>query len=371
MNKVLHGLVYVFLALAVAALYFELALNDKRDELTKRNRMQEEYLIKIAKTIESQDPAKDAAFEIRKDASPVEAKIVDSPEWENVLDGYQGPLEQRDIAPYDWDNNATRDQLRTVFIYDGEGKPVMDGDQRQTRDSPEDKLLQKLFKSAQDQQSRLNTTRAALSDMRERFEAVVNELNKLKPEARQDKVTIVERDQKIEGLESDKAELTDQITKKNAQIGDLNTEIASLKDEVTAAKDETEAAKDDIAKKSKTIEQLKQMVREMIQQQRGSKVGGTAVASVPVGDKGKLVEVNNDYMFAVVEFTDAAMQELKGKDLSRPLPALEFGVKRADGNFVGRIQLRQEVKGKNFVICDILGAWEQDKLAVNDIVFAD
>ena len=38
---------------------------------------------------------------------------------------------------------------------------------------------------------------------------------------------------------------------------------------------------------------------------------------------------------------------------------------------VGRIRIRQEVKGKNYVICDILGAWEQDKAKVGDVVFAD
>ena len=98
--------------------------------------------------------------------------------------------------------------------------------------------------------------------------------------------------------------------------------------------------------------------------------------SLPAGDKGKIVEADNDNMFAIVAFSDEAMKELKGDDLSKALPAIEFGVKRAGfkgpaGEFVGRIRLRQEVKGKNYVICDILSAWEQDKLAANDIIFAD
>ena len=81
-------------------------------------------------------------------------------------------------------------------------------------------------------------------------------------------------------------------------------------------------------------------------------------------------------MFAIVEFTDVAMKQLKGDDLSHPLPAMEFGVRRPGftgeaGEFVGRLRLRQEVTGKNFVICDILSNWEQDKLQVNDIIFAD
>ena len=48
MNKFLHVLVYVFLALAATGLFFELELNKKRTELTDRNRMQEEYFIKVA-----------------------------------------------------------------------------------------------------------------------------------------------------------------------------------------------------------------------------------------------------------------------------------------------------------------------------------
>ena len=64
MSKLLHVLVYVFLVLAGAALYFELDLNKKRTELTDRNRMQEDFFIRIAKTVEKADPAKDASFEI-------------------------------------------------------------------------------------------------------------------------------------------------------------------------------------------------------------------------------------------------------------------------------------------------------------------
>jgi hypothetical protein len=81
-------------------------------------------------------------------------------------------------------------------------------------------------------------------------------------------------------------------------------------------------------------------------------------------------------MFAIVSFSAEAMKELKGGNLENPLPSIELGIKRAGykgvaGEFVGRIRLRQEVKGKNYVICDILGAWEQDKAKVGDVIFAD
>ena len=109
----------------------------------------------------------------------------------------------------------------------------------------------------------------------------------------------------------------------------------------------------------------------------GTRTGvGVAVSSVPAGEKGKIIDADNENMFATVEFTPQAMKELKGNDSSRPIPAMEFGVKRAGfngeaGEFVGRIRLRQEVPGKNYIICDILTNWEQDKLKADDVVFAD
>lgn len=377
MNKILHVLVYVFLVLAAAALYFELQLNDKRSELTDRNRMQEDYLIKIAKTVEKADPAKDASFEIKKDNSPVEARLVDSPDMENVLEDYPATLEQANLDTYNWDNQTDRTQLRTVYVLDFEGKPVMDGNEYLKRGKgTEDEILSKLFESAKTQQSRLNSTRSALTELRGKLEAVVNEINKLKPEARQDKVTIEDQKAKMAKLEEEKTALEGQITKIKGQIDELNGEITSLKDEVATAKDETEAAKEEVAKAQKLIEQLKKLLQESIQTQGTSSAGGTAVTSLPAGDKGKIVEADNENMFAIVEFSEAALKELKGDDLSKPLPAIELGVKRpgfkgSAGEFVGRIRLRQEVRGKNYVVCDILSAWEQDKLTANDVVFAD
>ena len=378
MNKLLHVLVYVFLLLAGAALYFELDLNKKRTELTDRNRMQEDYFIRIAKTVEKADPAKDTVFEIKKDNSPVEARLVDSPDMENVLEEYKASLEQANLETYNWDNQADKTQLRTVYVLDFEGKPVMDGNEfLKTGKGTEQELLDKLFESAKTQQSRLNSTRAALTDLRGKLEGVVNELNKLKPEARQDKVTLVEKEERIGKLEGEKTDLENQITKIKSQTDELNAEITSLKDEVTTAKDETEAAKEEISKSKKTIEQLRQMLKDSIQSSASRVAAGTdAITALPAGDKGKVIEADNENMFAIVEFTPEALKEIKGDDASRPLPALELGVKRPGfkgeaGEFIGRLRLRQEVKGKPYVICDILGAWEQDKVAPNDVIFAD
>lgn len=375
MNKVLHVLVYVFLVLAAAALYFELQLNEKRSELTDRNRLQEDCFVKLARTIEKADPDKTTTFEIKKDASPVEAKLID-PEMENVLEEYPAPLEQANLETYNFENS--RQQLRTVYVLDGDGKPQMDGNEPLKRGpGTEQELLDKLFESAKNQQSRLNTTRAALADLRGKLEATVAEINKLKPEARQDKVTIEKQKTKMTKLEEEKANLENQITKIKGQIDELNGEITSLKDEVSTAKDETEAAKEETAKAQKLIDQLKNLLKQSIQTKGAQSSGsGVAVNTLPAGDKGTIIEVDNETMFAIVKFSDEALKELKGENLDRPLPLMELGIKRpgfkgAAGEFVGRLRTRQEVKGKPFVICDIISAWEQDKAKVNDVIFAD
>jgi len=342
MNKVLHVLVYVFLALAAAALYFELQLNAKRTLLTDRNRLQEDYIVKIARTIEKSDPAKDMSLEIKKDASPVEARLVDSPDMSNVLEDYNGA-------------------------------PLMDGSQPLMRGpGTEDEILNKLFESAKAQQARLNTTRAALADLRAKLEATVQEINKLKPEARQDKVTITELKAKVTEAEQGREKILGDVAKAKAQVEELNGELASKNDEIQRRDDEIEAKNEELAKAKQLNENLRKMLQASIQTSGGASASdaGTAVSSLPAGDKGKVVEADNEKMFAIVAFSDEALKELKGEDLSKPLPALDLGVKRGDA-FVGRLRLRQEVKGKPYVVCDILGAWSQDKMDEGDIVFAD
>ena len=379
MNKALHVFVYIFLILAGVALYLESELNAKRELLTDRNRLQEDYLVKIAGTIENEDPPKDMTAEIKKDISPVEAKIVDTPETENVLEDYKSYLERDNLPTFKWEDQAIRDQLRAIYVFDAEGKIVMDGT-RPLMKGPgtEDELLAKLLDACQNQQAKLNTTRGELRVLHEKLEVIVDELNKLKPVARQDKVTIVEREEKIAKLEGEKTELENTIARIKGQIAELNQEIVGLKDDLVAANGETEAAKEELAKSQALVEKLKKLIQELTIRLlgQGESGRGTAVASVPAGEKGRIVTANNEDMFAIVKFTPEAMRELKGNDLTQPLPAIEFGVKRPGydgpaGEFVCKIRLRQEIAGKNYIICDILLNWEQGKLQKDDVIFAD
>lgn len=377
MNKALHVLVYLFLILSAAALWFEIELNKKRTLLTDRNRLQEEYVIKIASTVEKVEPNKDATTETKKDISPIEAKIVDIPETENVLEDYNFYLEQSNLETFNWDNQETKKQLRNVYVLDFEGNIVMDGNVPETKGpGTERELLEQLLDGASKMRSKLDTTRAELVKLHKILDEQVEELNKLKPMARQDKVTIVEKNEKITKLEEVKSDLENQIVKIKAQIDELNAEITSLKDEVVTAQDETAAAKEELQKSQKLVEQLKKLIQEMINERQRNTGGTDNITSLPVGDKGKVVEADNENMFAIVEFDAKTMKELKGDNLDHPIPNIELGVKRPGfhgeaGEFIGRIRLRQEVREKNYIICDILGSWKQGDIKPDDVIFAD
>lgn len=378
MNKALHVLVYLFLVLAGAGLFFEIQLNAKRALLTDRNRMQEEYFIGIAKTIEKAEAEKAPVLELKKDSDPVEAKIIDIPNTDNVLEDYNNTLESANLDTFEWNNDQSKAQLRMVYVLNSEGKVVMDGN-RPKDDGPgtEREMLSTLFEAAKSQQARLNTTRAELVTLRGKLENAIAEINKLKPEMRQDKVTIEEKKAEIAKLEEEKAGLENEIVKLKSHIEELNTEITSLKDQVVTAQNENEELKEEVAKREKIIESQKKIIKDLMRTRSAEGNGsGTAVASIPAGDKGSVVEVDNENMFAIVKFTDQALSELRGGTEDAPLPALELGIKRKGftgpaGEFVGRIKLRQEVKGKPYVICDIIGSWRQDDLQPDDIVFSD
>ena len=380
MNKALHALVYVTLVVAAAALFFEIQLDGKRELLKDRNRQLEDYIVKISNTIEKSDAAKPASLpEARKDVSAVEAKLVDSPETENVLEDYPAQLEEANLDTLKWDDKE-RIQLRQLYKLDGEGNKIPDaanpGDFVKKGAGTAQELLDQLFERAKAQQAKLNTTRAELANVRTKLEALVNDYNKLKPEGRQDKVTIEEKKAQIEELGQAKAAVEEQLTKTKAQIDDLNAEIKSLKDERDSAKDETEAVKEDLAKTQKLVDQLKKLLQNQPARQQTVASGAVNVAPLTVGNKGKIVEVNSKLMFAVVEFDEDAMKELLGPERQNALPQLEMGIRRTGfqgpaGEYVGRLRLRQSVAGKNFVIADLLGDWLQTEVKKGDVVFAE
>ena len=384
MNKVLHIVVYLILIAAVAALVFEKSLFDKRALLGDRNRMLEDYIVKIASTIEKDDaPRSMVVPEAKKDVSPVEAQQLDNPEMVNLLEEYNVQLESGNLETFKWDASQVRLQLRQLYyLENGQTVPdVANYNKPMTKGKGTmAELLDQLFERAKSQQAHLNTTRSALTELRGKFEAEVSEYNKLKPELRAGKINEEELKQKVSQLSQEKMLLEEQVTKLKGRVEEQTGEITSLKDEVSTAKDETAVAKEECAALEKKVSQLQKLMEQMAQQQSlsatSSTQGGKAVTSLPAGHKGKIADVNNKLMFCVIEFTDEAMTQMVGSARQNSLPALTLGVLRkgfngAAGEFVGKVRLRQSVAGKNFVIADILGDWSQVPMEKGDVIFAE
>ncbi len=379
MNKALHALVYVILAVAGVALFFEIKLFDKKELLTERNDQLIQSLIDVAGTVEEANAPKPTSQpEARKDVSPIEAKAIETPDTENVLDEYHSELEAGNNKTLQWDGK--RAQLRVLYQLDGEGNKIPDpgrpGSFVKTGSGTAQELLDQLFERAKAQRANLDTTRAELQNLRRKIETLVADYNKLPPIMRQDKETIVKHEGTIADLEQQKQAVEEQLKKTKAQVDDLQAEIASLKDEVSNAKEETEAVKEDLAKLEKTKEQLVQLLKKQAASQSVAAAPGSAVTSLPAGDKGTLVFVDNANMFAIVKFSDEAIQELVGAERQNALPPLEMGVRRkgaagAKDLYVGHIRLHQLIQGTNYVKANILRDWVQAPAAVGDIVSAE
>ncbi len=383
MNKALHVFVYLFLIGVGVSLWYEYQLNDKRTELKDRNRMMEDYLIRVAPLVEAgndYDPTESEPIMMDSDDPTDHTKV--EPNEVNLLedvDDYNAALEKLDHNLLSWGEDE-RKKLREIYIIDPEtGKPMMDGTEKLTRGSPEQLLLEELIKALSSQKEQLKKTREALPPLREKIKYVANEYNKVTPVLRSHVATNIQQKAQIEDLTKKNTALLEKQVEYENQIKEKELEIVSLRDEVETAKNETEVVKEDLDKQNKMIELLKKQIQDLIAQNKnpvGGGGSGSVVSTLPFGDKGEILRANNEDMFAIVKLTPEAMKQLKGDDLQRPMPMLELGVKRAGfngaaGEFVGRIRLRQEVPGKNYVTCDILTNWAQDELKPGDVVFAE
>ncbi len=407
MNKALHVFIYLFLILTGAALYFTYETFLGKEEMSDRNKALRDTIIEASAFVEKSDKYNANTTcpnpeDYKLDVSPTTAewsenytnpdnnapahtKVEIDEAKKDVLanaDAYKFNLEDTVHDPLGW-GKKEREELRKIYeLVPMTGKPLDDGTSKMTADSDATKLLKKFVDALRTQKDQFIRTREAIPSLRKQIAELVSEVNTIKPQLRNERATVLARDTTIAGLNDEKAKLESDVADKKSQIEQLKTEVFSLRDEVTNARQETEAAKEELEKEKEMVAKLQKIIQDLQKNlvntttATASSEFGTAVNSIPAGDKGKILEADNDAAFAIIEITPEAMKELKGNDLTKPLPMLEFAIKRPGfngpaGEIIGRVRLRQEVPGKNWIICDILSNWSQDKLQKNDTVFAD
>jgi len=378
MNKAVHALVYVILAVAGVALYFEMNLFEKKELLKDSNEQLRNCIVKLSSFIEAEDATATSALEAKKDVSAREAREVDDPDMENLLEDYHPEYEKSDLKLMKW-GDAQAAQLRQLYALDAEGNKQPDAANPGKFITKGKGTAQELIESISDRASRqyekLGKTRQELANVRAKLQKLVGDYNELPKEIRLNKIEIEKKGKEIETLTSEKAAVEEQLQKSKAEVEDLKTEVSSLKEEVTAAKDETEAVKEDLNKAKETVERLTNMLKTQTVAPRPATGPVTGGGQLTNGDKGVVSFVDNEKLYVVVKFDDAALDELIGAERNGALPPHEMFVVRLDAQkkkqIVGKIRLRQWTPKSNLVTADILQDWQQAPIGKGDVVRPD
>ena len=382
MNKAVHALVYVILAVAGVALYFEMNLFEKKELLKDSNEQLRNCIVKLSSFIEAEDAPAASGLEAKKDVSAREAREVDDPDMENLLEDYHPEYEKSDLKLMAWGSSQSA-QLRKLYDLDADGNkkpdPANPGKFITAGKGTAQELIDGIIGRAGKQYEKLGKTRQELANIRAKLQKLVGDYNELPKEVRLNKIEIEKKGKEIETLTTEKAAVEDQLQKSKGEVEELKTEVASLKEEVSAAKDETEAVKEDLNKAKETVERLTNMLKTQTAAPRaatGPVAGGGQLTN---SDKGTISAVDNERLYAVVKFDDAALDELIGAERNGALPPHEMlvarTVKGADGKesrkIIGKIRLRQWTPKTNLVIVDILQDWQQAPIEVDDVVRPD
>ncbi len=377
MGKLLRVLVIIILVLSTVSLLFAYKLFGKQELLTKRSSVLEEQVVKLAKTIEAADAADAAAPDVKKDVSEVTDRAIDNPDKEAVLEGYPIKLEQQNLPTLDFGSTDKRLQLRNYYAVGPDGQPVMDPlDNKPAVKGPGSmqELLDQAFDRAKAQQAALNKTRAELTKMREKATSFVEEINKLKTDGRAAKGEVKTAREQVTTLTGEKEALDARVAKLTTEKKELAAEVADAKNEVERLNEAKLTLTEDLAKAKEANEEMKKRLRGDGNRQTQDTTGVASVSSLSAGDKGKIIEANDELKFVIIDFSNDAITEMLGAERQNAMPQLEMNVRRtgrqsAAGEFVTRIKLRQIVRGKNLVVADILSDWQQAPVEKGDVVF--
>jgi len=372
MNTMLRVLVIVITLLGVTALVFAILNFNKRQILLGRNKALVEEVTNLAKTVEAQDAKDDGtSLPLGKDVSEVTDLVLDNPDKKIVFENYPVWLETQNLPFLSFDSETKQIQLNTYYAteeVDGKVKVKVDSYGQKVSKGPGtmQELLDQLLERTKQQHATLNKTRAELSKMRELATENIEELNKQKNDTRVVKRDLTTARGEIAKLEGEKADLERTVAKLTTEKRELEAEVADMTDQIERLK-ETEVSLTEQLATAKT--QIEDLLKN-----RGPKPPPGSNIAITAGDKGKVIESNDEFKFVIIEFSPDAMMEILGAERDKPLPQVDMNVRRigrtsASGDFVTQIKLRHSVKGKNLVVADIMTDWQQSPVEKGDVVF--
>ena len=385
MNKAVHVLVYVILAVAGVALYFEFKLSEKKTLLRDNNEQLRKCIVDLSSYLEASNaaPVEIEAEQIRFEL-PGEAREVDF-EKDDMLKDYRAQYETTGIECLNW-GRPQLEQLRKPYALDAEGntqpdtanpgKFIMEGKGTAAE------LTKQIIDYARKQKEWLKETRAELKAIRIKYQELIEKYNLLPPVINKHLMTIKEKEENIKQLEEEKAKVEAELANTKKEVEDLKAEVedykGKLKDEQAKVEELTEECEAQKKKYDNLMEAYKRMQASVprMASANGTVAGG---GQLTAGDKGKLERVDNKKLYVVVKFENAVLDELLGSERNSPLPPHEMlvyrPVKDASGKenkkIVGRIRLRQWTRDTSYVVADIIGDWQQEPFEKGDVVITE
>ena len=377
MGKVLRVLVILLAIFSIGATVLAYMNYNKREILIGRAHLLEEMFVKVAGTFEAEDiPETPQPSYPQRDISAVTSREIENPERSAFWDSYNHKYEPAATPPpmLNIGDNTHRLQLRTYYHKGADGKYEIDSlTGKPSKKGPDtmSTLLDQIYERANAQYKVLTATRAELPRLREELINTIEELNNLKQSARTDKRIIEERDARIAELEGQKRELESKVERLNEEVKEMQEKEAELNQQIAEKGDEITQLNDQVKVLQEQVKVLKGSTGGVPLNQTVAAVADGVLTS---GDKGKIVSFNDEWKFAIVEFSNDFVTELVGPARDRPLPLIEVMVRRPDiadpdAAFVTRLKLRQIIRDKNLVIADILSDWQQKSVQVGDVVF--
>ena len=377
MNTLLRVLVIVITLLGAVALVLATMNFSKRQILLGRNQALVEHATSLAKTVEAQDAKNDGSIELTlmKDISEVTDRVLENPDKEAVFENYPVWLETQNLPTLSFSTDEKQEQLNRLYALDENGKIKLGPSGLKVTKGPGtmQDLLEQLVTRSSAQRTTLDKTRAELNKMRELVTKNVEELNKLKGGARIVRRDLTTAKGEIVQLEGEKTTLEGRVAKLTSDKRELEAQVVDMSNQVETLQEREVALTEDLAKATARIKELSEIRGPRPPPLRGEGEITTGVA-LTAGDKGKVIESNDEYKFAIIEFSPDAMMEILGAEREKPLPQVDMGVRRlgrssAANDFVTKIKLRHPVKGKNLVVADILTDWQQTPVEKGDVVY--
>ncbi|MCE9614587.1 MAG: hypothetical protein K8T26_09945 [Lentisphaerae bacterium] len=370
MRKLLQVLTIVLLVLSAGALTLGIMLFGKRELLKSRTQSLEKAIVELSALIETPtDPEQKPASFAERDVAEVSDKVIPEPERASFWKDYPLYLEDADKPVA----TIRREDLMHYYKVDPiSGKPMKDpatGIMITTGDGTMDATIKKVLAAAQYELDRLNQTRHQLGRVREELVNTIQALNEGKQRLRQSLSQNTDQKNTIAGLEDDKRQL-------ESSVASLEEEKTTLQDDVAAKEKLLQDKEEEIKLRDETITSQRQQIADL---KKGSGPGGTGMATAGIikmeaGQKGRVVSVNSDWGYVVLQLDDVAlaeidtMREAMTKANTPGFPSVELFLKRGD-TYVSKIKLVQIKRDQKLAVADVLVDWQQAAVKAGDIAF--